>query len=81
MQLARGQGGVPPRQFYVRITYPFGGTSHSLGTYSTPSTSAVMVTVKGFDIPEGSVVDIEIYDDVSRTDYIGGARGSGGVVA
>ncbi|MGY0018782.1 hypothetical protein [Streptomyces sp. cg35] len=68
--------------FHVRISYTSGGTTHNLGTYVAPGTDAVADrVVKDFDIPEGAGVDISVYDDAGLTDYIGGARGTGGAVA
>ncbi|MFD8572958.1 hypothetical protein [Streptomyces sp. NPDC059639] len=68
--------------FYVHITYTSGRTTHDLGTYAAPGTPAAVDHVtKDFDIPEGAGVDISVYDDARLTDYIGGARGTGGAVA
>lgn len=68
--------------FYVQISYTSGGSTHNLGTYSAPGTDTVLdKVVKDFDIPEGAGVDISVYDDAGLTDYIGGARGTGGAVA
>ncbi|MYT69518.1 MULTISPECIES: hypothetical protein [unclassified Streptomyces] len=67
---------------YVHITYTSGRTTHDLGTYTAPATAAVADHMtKDFDIPEGAGVDISVYDDARLTDYIGGARGTGGAVA
>ncbi|MQY14424.1 hypothetical protein SRB5_45910 [Streptomyces sp. RB5] len=68
--------------FSTNITYWSGGTAHDLGTYSPAGTDAVMdYTVKDFDIPEGASVDIQVYDDAGRTDYVAGARGTGSATA
>ncbi|WP_353944809.1 hypothetical protein ABII15_26660 [Streptomyces sp. HUAS MG91] len=68
--------------FYVHIAYVSGRTTHDLGTYTAPGTAAVVDRMtKDFDIPEGAGVDISVYDDARLTDYIGGARGTGGAVA
>ncbi|MCX3060254.1 hypothetical protein [Streptomyces beihaiensis] len=68
--------------FYVHVTYSYDGTTHNLGTYHAPGTSAVVdKTVKDFSIPEGAYVDISVYDDSALTDYIGGARGTGAAIA
>ncbi|MEU6845015.1 hypothetical protein ABZ930_24400 [Streptomyces sp. NPDC046716] len=68
--------------FYVHVTYTSGRTTHDLGTYTAPGTAAVVDHMtKDFDIPEGAGVDISVYDDARLTDYIGGARGTGGAVA
>ncbi|MEV3858092.1 hypothetical protein AB0J38_27640 [Streptomyces sp. NPDC050095] len=68
--------------FYVHLSYTAGGTTHNLGTYTAPGTTAVLdKLVKDFDIPEGAGVDISVYDDPALTDYIGGARGTAGAVA
>ncbi|MER5951984.1 hypothetical protein ABT127_38700 [Streptomyces sp. NPDC001904] len=68
--------------FYVHITYTRGRTTHDLGTYTAPATAAAVDRMtKDFDIPEGAGVDITVYDDARLTDYLGGARGTGGAVA
>ncbi|MFI2432712.1 hypothetical protein [Streptomyces sp. NPDC018693] len=68
--------------YYVRVSYSYGGTTHNLGTFSPPGTSAVMdYRVLDFDLPEGASVDISVYDDSGLTDLIGAARGTGSAIA
>ena len=68
--------------YYVRVTYTSGGTTHTLGTFSPPGTSAVMdYEVEDFDLPEGAYVDISVYDDAGLTDLVGAARGAGAAIA
>ncbi|MDQ0958464.1 hypothetical protein QFZ66_002342 [Streptomyces sp. B4I13] len=68
--------------YYVRVSYTFGGTTHTLGTFSPPGTSAVLdYEVEDFDLPEGAYVDISVYDDAGLTDLIGAARGAGAAIA
>ncbi|MBC9712785.1 hypothetical protein H9Y04_09390 [Streptomyces sp. TRM66268-LWL] len=62
--------------FYVKATYRHNGTTHDLGTFSAPGTSAVMdYTVKDFDLPEGSGVIFWLYDESGERDYFGSGSG------
>ncbi|WP_425829393.1 hypothetical protein [Streptomyces fractus] len=68
--------------FYVHVSSTQGGVEHNLGTYSAPGSEApVDSVVKDFDLPKGTPLDIEVYDDAALTDYIGGARGTGAAIA
>lgn len=68
--------------FYVHVSSTQGGVRHNLGTYSAPGSEApVDSLVKDFDLPKGTPLDIEVYDDAALTDYIGGARGTGAAIA
>ncbi|MEU0344117.1 hypothetical protein ABZ092_35525 [Streptomyces bobili] len=68
--------------FCVRVGYSSGGTSHHLGTFAAPGTSAVMdCSIQDFDLPEGATVDISVYDEAGLTDLIGAARGTGSAIA
>ncbi|WP_306318889.1 MULTISPECIES: hypothetical protein [unclassified Streptomyces] len=68
--------------FYVHVSTTHGGVTHNLGTYSAPGGENVVDSVvKDFDLPEGTAVDIAVYDDPALTDYIGGARGTGAAIA
>ncbi|MGY0491675.1 hypothetical protein [Streptomyces sp. WG-D5] len=68
--------------FYVHVSSTRGGVTHNLGTYSAPGSEApVDSVVKDFDVPRGTPLDIEVYDDAALTDYIGGARGTGAAIA
>ncbi|MET8475272.1 hypothetical protein ABZY90_31910 [Streptomyces sp. NPDC006422] len=67
--------------FYVHVSSTQGGVRHNLGTYSAPGSEApVDSLVKDFDLPKGTPLDIEVYDDAALTDYIGGARGTGAAI-
>ncbi|WP_432135927.1 MULTISPECIES: hypothetical protein [unclassified Streptomyces] len=68
--------------YYVKVSYTSGGTTHNLGPFTPPGTSAVLdYSVKDLDIPEGAYVDISVYDDAGLSDLIGAARGTGAAVA
>ncbi|MDX2679905.1 hypothetical protein [Streptomyces soliscabiei] len=68
--------------YYVKVSYTSGGTTHNLGTFSPPGTTAVLdYEVEDFDLPEGAYVDISVYDDAALTDLIGAARGTGAAIA
>ncbi|MCX5531213.1 hypothetical protein OG785_11650 [Streptomyces sp. NBC_00006] len=68
--------------FYVHVSSTQGGAEHNLGTYSASGSEApVDSVVKNFDLPKGTPLDIEVYDDAALTDYIGGARGTGSAIA
>ncbi|MFC8868886.1 hypothetical protein ACFUAC_14665 [Streptomyces sp. NPDC057148] len=68
--------------FYVSVAYSHNGSRHNLGTFSAPGTSDVVdLTVKDFSIPDGAYVDITLYDDSGRSDFIAAASGTGGAIA